>query len=89
MTKRPRVRSLFLAGPDIALAARSQAPAPKAVSRMARIQPNLSLGLERAPGMSIMATKENMAIPKSRPDQRTRIFMAMLSEAASRAKPKK
>ena len=39
--------------------------------------------------MSIMATKQNIAMPKSRPDQRTRIFVAMLNDAASSAKPKK
>src|SRR5580704_10590389 len=75
--------------PDIAPAARSQAPAPNANSRMAKIHPNLSPGVWRAPGMSIIATKQNIAMPNSRPDQRTRIFVAMLSEAASRAKPKK
>src|SRR6202012_5262054 len=71
-----------IAFPDIAPAARSQAPAPKANSRMAKIHPNLSPGVARAPGMSIMATKQNIAMPNSRPDQGTRIFVAMLSEAA-------
>src|SRR3984957_20983344 len=75
--------------PDIAPAARSQAPAPKANSRMARIHPNLSPGVARAPGMSIMTTKQNIAMPNSRADQRTRIFVAMLKDAASSAKPKK
>src|SRR3984957_825349 len=78
-----------IAFPDIAPAARSQAPAPNANSRMARIHPNLSPGVWRAPGMSIMATKQNIAMPNSRPDQRTRIFVAMLKDAASSAKPKK
>ena len=73
----------------IAPAASSQAPAPNAVSRTARIHPNLSLGFSRAPGMSIIATKQNMAMPNSSPDQRTRIFVAILKDAAIYANPKK
>jgi len=43
----------------------------------------------RAPGMSIIATKRNIMIPNSNPDQRTWIFVAMLNDAASKAKPTK
>src|ERR1700719_3100923 len=102
ITTRPMVRSLLLARPVVvsvivlviacplmAFAARIQAPAPNAISRIAKIHPNLSLGFSRAPGMSIIPTKQNIAIPNSRPDQRTRIFVAMLKAAASSAKPKK
>src|SRR6202021_1681915 len=100
-TTRPMVRNVVLTCPlDVPVvdpvvvgvippAPRSQAPGPNANSRMARIHPNLSPGVWRAPGMSIMATKQNIAMPNSRPDQRTRVFVAMLKDAASSAKPKK
>src|SRR5580704_18022389 len=81
--------SLLLPGHLIAFPARIQPPPPNVSSRMASVHPNLSLGFSRAPGMSIIATKQNIAIPNSKPDQRTRIFVAMLKDAANSAKPKK
>src|SRR5277367_5782364 len=88
-TTRPKVMSLFLPGQLIAFPARIQPPPPNVNSRMASVQPNLSPGVATAPGMSIMATKLNIATPHSKPDQGTRIFVAMLKAAASSAKPKK
>src|SRR5580704_5174616 len=81
--------SFVLPGQLIAFPARIQPPPPKVNSRTASVHPNLSLGVARAPGMSIIATKLNIAIPHRKPDQGTRIFVAMLRAAASRAKPKK
>jgi hypothetical protein len=39
--------------------------------------------------MSIIATKQNIATPNRRPDHCTTIFVEMLKDAASSAKPKK
>src|SRR5262245_8468979 len=49
---------------------------------------NLS-GRRSAPGRWIIATKRNIMIPKSRPDQRTPVLVAMLSDAAINAQPTK
>src|SRR4029077_3064264 len=72
-----------------AFPARIQPPPPKDISRRVNVHPNLLLGLAKDPGMSNIATNRNIAIPNSKPDQRTWISVAMLKDADSSAKPKK
>src|SRR5438552_3253258 len=86
---RPTVMSLLLPGPRIAFPARIQPPPADDISRMTIVHGILSLGLARTRGICTMTTKRNIMIPNSRPDQRTLIFVAMLKDAASNAKPTK
>src|SRR5579864_356802 len=72
-----------------AFPARIQPPPPKDISRRVNVHPNLLFGLAKDPGMSNIATNRNIAIPNSRPDHCTLIFVAMLKDAESSAKPKK
>src|SRR6202051_210975 len=86
---RPTVMSLLLAGPHIEFPARAQAPPAKDISRMTITQAIRSLGLATTRGICTMPTKRNIMIPKSRPDQYTSVFVAMLKDADSNAKPTK
>src|SRR6267154_969785 len=86
---RPTVMSLLLPCPRIAFPARIQAPPANDISRKTMTHAILSLGLARARGMCTIATKRNIMIPNSRPDQRTCIFVAMLKDANSNANPTK
>src|SRR5712672_3571659 len=86
---RPTVMSLLLPCPRIAFPARIQPPPANDISRMTITHAILSLGFARARGMCTIATKRNIMIPNSRPDQRTCIFVAMLKDANSSANPTK
>src|SRR6267143_897364 len=86
---RPTVMSLLLPGPCIAFPARIQPPPANDISRMTMVHANLSPGLARTRGICTIATKRNIMNPNSRPDQRALIFVAMLKEADSNAKPTK
>src|SRR5262252_10789637 len=87
---RPTVISALLPGPrhpSIAFPARSQPAPPNDISRKTIVQMNLSCGRRSAPGRWIIATNRNIMIPKSRPDQRIPILVAMLKDAAINAQP--
>src|SRR6266849_3338431 len=86
---RPTVMSLLLPRPRIAFPARIQPPPANDISRTTITHGILSLGLARTRGICIIATKRSIMIPNSRPDQRTWIFVAMLKDADSSAKPTK
>src|SRR5262249_2399674 len=74
--------------PPIAVPARTQPAAPNDISRKTIVH-TIRLPVAIAPGSYNIATKRNIIRPNSRPDQRTRILVAMLNAAAISAKPTK